>query len=138
MPKTSPVSGQPVSRGWRFPLSLHIILALARQTFQYSVRRKVLLVLVIFALFLWVSFTVAPKSFPEKRVELVIQAALMLTSFFGVIVVVFLSSTTIPADLNDRTMVGIDPDTGRPKRSVVSVGARHAVRAPISAVSMGA
>lgn len=104
MPKTLPESRAAVIRGWRFPITPRVVLALAGQTFRYSVRRKVLLVLVLFAVVLWISYSVAPKSFPDKRVELVIQASLIMTSFFGVIVMVFLASTTIPDDLESRTI----------------------------------
>ena len=108
MPKTLPESRAAVIRGWRFPIIPRVVLALAGQTFRYSVRRKVLLVLVLFAVVLWISYSVAPKTVPsedmDKRVELVIQASLIMTSFFGVIVMAFLASTTIPDDLESRTI----------------------------------
>ena len=93
-----------VDEGWRFPVTPRICLAIAGQTFRYCVRRKVLLVLVLFAAFLLVSALVAPRSFPAKRLELVVRASLMGTAFFSVIVVVFLSATALPEDVSNRTI----------------------------------
>ena len=93
-----------LGRTRRFPIDPRICLALAGQTFRCCVRRKVLLVLFMFAAFTLVSFWVAPRAFPVKRLELVIRASLMFTAFFSVIVMVFLASTTVPDDISDRTI----------------------------------
>lgn len=105
---TGPPEGQSGSilivNGRRFPINPRICLALAGQTFRCCIRRRVLLVLVMFVAFLLVSYWVAPKAFPVKRLELLIRASLMFTSFFAVIVMVFLSATTVPDDINSRTI----------------------------------
>ncbi|MDZ7797449.1 MAG: hypothetical protein U5N56_10580 [Candidatus Marinimicrobia bacterium] len=38
------------------------------------------------------------------------------------------------ADLNERMMVGTEPGTGFPKRSIVDAGSRRAVSLPIPAI----
>lgn len=105
-PARSPaaIAGASTDKSWRFPIVPSICLALAGQTFRACVRRRVLLVLVLFAAMVLVSYWVAPASFPDKRVELVTRASLMAASFFGVIVVVFLSATMLPDDIRARTI----------------------------------
>ncbi|GEM_PF-2705766 len=103
-PQTGSEVPQTRNRTSRFPITPTVCLALAGQTFQACIRRRVLLVLILFAGFVAASYWVAPANFPQKRVELVIRASLMSAAFFSVIVVVFLSATTLPEDISRRTI----------------------------------
>ena len=92
---------------FRFPLTAAVIWAMGTQTLRQCLRRKVLFVLVLFVGAVIVSMQVTPTHDPLKRLEILIATSLKLTSFFGIIVAVFLAATVLPQDRTDKTIVTV-------------------------------
>lgn len=78
------------------------ILAIARVTLKESVRRKVFLGLLLFTALLIALAVSLPAIDPASRIRLVEGWCLRTISFFGVLIAVFLSATSIPDDIESK------------------------------------
>lgn len=80
------------------------ILAVITLTYRETVRKRIFLVVALFALVLVLSSALFPAVNPENRVKLVEIWLVRGISFFGMIMAIFLVSTSIPSDIEDRRM----------------------------------
>ena len=87
---TTPPRNEVNRRTGRFPVTPAVIWALGVQTLRQCLRRKVLLVLLLFFAVILIGTRVIPSHTPAKRVEMLISLSLQSISFFGVIVAIFL------------------------------------------------
>ena len=91
----------------RFPVTPGVIGAIGRQTLRQCLRRKVLLVLVLFVAVVLVGQRLIPTHDPVKHLATLIVLALWAMSFFGIIVAVFLSATALPEDRTEGTITTV-------------------------------
>jgi len=77
------------------------------QTLRQCQRRKVLFVLLLFVATVFVGLRLMPSYDPARRLGMLIVLCLYATSFFGVIVAIFLSATVLPEDRERKTITTV-------------------------------
>jgi ABC-type transport system involved in multi-copper enzyme maturation permease subunit len=77
-------------------------LAIVLLTYRESIRKKILLVLIIFCIGLIVSSVLFPVVSPSARVKLVETWTFQSITFFGVLIAIFLAAVSIPSDIEDK------------------------------------
>lgn len=98
----------------RFPITPGIVWAMGCQTLRQCLRRKVLLVLVLFFLVVGVGQRLMPTHDPVKHLNMLIVLCLWAISFFGIIVAIFLAATVLPEDRTTGTITTVmTKPTGR-------------------------
>ncbi|MBM4044521.1 MAG: ABC transporter permease [Planctomycetes bacterium] len=99
----------------------HRFLAIALHTFREAVRKKVLLVLVLFGLIVIGSSPLLPAlGEPEAKIRLMQAVCLRATILFSVLVAIFVAATGLPADISEKTVYSVL--TKPVSRSTVIVG----------------
>jgi len=83
------------------------ILSLAKHTFRESRRKKVMLVVGLFVVVVLVSTELAPAGYPDAKPRLALSAALNSMAIFGLVTVVFLAASSIPDDIQQRTIYSL-------------------------------
>ncbi len=78
------------------------IWAVASLTIREAIRRRAFLVMAVFGVFLLASSAFFPAMTPEGQVRLVIVWSLRATTLFGILVVVFVSSLSLPLDIEEK------------------------------------
>ena len=86
-----------------FPQRRHIV-ALARLTFLEAIRKKVLVVFLLFALILIGVAQFFPVFKPEDRLRVVETICFWAMSTFGMIVAIFVAAVSLPNDLSEKTI----------------------------------
>jgi len=84
-----------------------VIWAIGTQTLRQCLRRKVLLVLLLFFGVVLVGSRVMPSHDPLKHLEMLIRLCLWSISFFGIIVAIFLAATVLGDDRTDQTITTV-------------------------------
>lgn len=80
------------------------ILAVVDLTVKESLRKRVFLALVCFTILILSVTAVLPAQSPEARVHLAQSWCLKSVSFFSILIAVFLSGASLPADVEDRKL----------------------------------
>ncbi len=88
----------------RFPVCGGVIGAIAAQTLRQCLRRKVLFILGLWLAVILIGLAVIPKHEPAERYHALVSLCLKTTSFFGVIVSVFLAASVLPEDRAKKTL----------------------------------
>ena len=83
------------------------ILSLARHTFRESLRKKVMLVVVLFVAVVLLGTELAPAGYPEAKPQLALTVCLNGMAVFGLLTIVFLAATSIPDDVQHRTIYSL-------------------------------
>ncbi len=91
---------------WSFPQRRHIF-ALARLTFLDALRKKVLVVFILFAALLIVVSQFFPVFRVEDRLRVVQSVCYWSISTFGMIVAIFLAALSLPGDFSEKTIYTI-------------------------------
>lgn len=76
--------------------------ALCGLTIRESVRKKVFIILVVFAAVMLAATVMLPAIRPEDRVPLIETWAQRAITFFGVLIAVFLAGVSLPDDIEER------------------------------------
>ena len=77
-------------------------LAVAKHVFRESLRKKILFVLGLFLLILLVSSLFLEAVSPGDRVKLVLRVSFGSLAFFGVMMAIFLSATSLPEEIEGK------------------------------------
>ena len=78
------------------------LLAIIILTYRESLRKKILLVLVLFCIGLIVSSAFFPVVSPAARIKLVQTWTFQGVTFFGILVAIFLAAVSIPSDIENK------------------------------------
>jgi len=78
------------------------LLAIILLTYRESLRKKILLVLVLFCIGLIVSSAFFPVVSPSARIKLVQTWTFQSVTFFGILVAIFLAAVSIPSDIEHK------------------------------------
>lgn len=81
---------------------MNALLAIILLTYRESLRKKILLVLVLFCIGLIVSSAFFPVVSPAVRIKLVQTWTFQSVTFFGILVAIFLAAVSIPSDIENK------------------------------------
>ena len=81
---------------------MNALLAIIILTYRESLRKKILLVLVLFCIGLIVSSAFFPVVSPSARIKLVQTWTFQGVTFFGILVAIFLAAVSIPSDIENK------------------------------------
>ncbi|MBI5779298.1 MAG: ABC transporter permease [Planctomycetes bacterium] len=81
---------------------MNALLAIILLTYRESLRKKILLVLVLFCIGLIVSSAFFPVVSPAARIKLVQTWTFQSVTFFGILVAIFLAAVSIPSDIENK------------------------------------
>ncbi len=85
-----------------------MILTIARHTFQEAIRKKILHVLIgLGALILAILPVIPTTDEPDARVKMALVVFFQVVMLLSIIGVIFLSATSLPHEIEDRTIYGI-------------------------------
>ncbi|MFH1231376.1 MAG: hypothetical protein V1709_07770 [Planctomycetota bacterium] len=77
-------------------------LAIVLLTYRESIRKKILLVLIVFCIGLIISSAFFPAVLPSDRIKLVQTWTFQSVTFFGVLIAIFLAAVSIPSDIENK------------------------------------
>jgi len=83
------------------------VVTLAKHTFKESLRKKTPLVIFFLALILLGCMQFLPAVTPDDRLKLVQIVSSKATTFFAMVVAIFLAAASIPTDIEDKTVYSI-------------------------------
>lgn len=78
------------------------IWAVAKQTLKDALRKKLSIILLIFAFALILTSQLFPAFGPWGRYKMIVTVSMSAMSLFGVVVAIFLSATAIPSDIEEK------------------------------------
>ncbi|MEW6026469.1 MAG: ABC transporter permease [Planctomycetota bacterium] len=81
---------------------MRALFAIILLTYRESLRKKILLVLVLFCIGLIVSSAFLPAVSPAARIKLVQTWTFQSVTFFGILVAIFLAAVSIPSDIENK------------------------------------
>lgn len=105
--KKSPAAARPAGKGGRFGyigLSVPRIWTIATNTWLESMRRKMLLILLIFGLISVGSSISFAELTPAEEVKFIIDMSVGSIRFFGMLIAILLGATMIPQEIERRTI----------------------------------
>jgi len=77
-------------------------LAIVLLTYRESIRKKILLILVIFCIGLIISSVLFPVVSPSAKIKLVETWTFQSITFFGILIAIFLAAVSIPSDIENK------------------------------------
>lgn len=77
-------------------------LAIVLLTYRESIRKKILLILVIFCIGLIISSVLFPVVSPSAKIKLVQTWTFQSITFFGILIAIFLAAVSIPSDIENK------------------------------------